>query len=198
MSSEVSNEWDQYAQDWDTDASVQEYAARAFETLSTVIDGEGLSVFDFGCGTGSLTSLLSPVAKEVVALDGSAEMIKRLVDKKLANVIPVSGFLTPQLIGSHSDWINKFDLVVASSVCSFLPDYETTLGLLKSLMKPGALFVQWDWLQQDATASTGLSEGRVVTALQQQQFVDIQVSQPFDMVSSKGSMTVLMAVAKAD
>ncbi|MCH8334286.1 MAG: class I SAM-dependent methyltransferase [Proteobacteria bacterium] len=38
----------------------------------------------------------------------------------------------------------KFDLVVASSVCSFLPDYNSTLRDLSSALKPGGLFVQWE------------------------------------------------------
>ncbi|MEH6652202.1 MAG: methyltransferase [Motiliproteus sp.] len=192
----MNNEWDQYAEGWDTDSSVQVYAANAFKTLSTVVEGKDLSVFDFGCGTGSLTQLLSRDAKEIVALDGSAEMVKRVVDKKLQNVTPIAGFLTTQLIASNPDWIHKFDLVVASSVCGFLPDYESTLGLLKSLMKPGASFVQWDWLAEDDGAATGLPAKRVLAALQHHQFINIQVSQPFDMVSARGIMQVLMAVAK--
>ncbi|MEH6472067.1 MAG: methyltransferase domain-containing protein [Halopseudomonas sp.] len=191
----MSNEWDEYAEGWDVDASVQEYASNAFEQLSSVIALDGLSVFDFGCGTGSLTQILSPKVKDIVALDGSSEMIKLLAKKRLPNVTTITGFLTQDLIDSRH-LANKFDLIVASSVCGFLPDYEMTLGLLKSLLKSGGMFVQWDWLSSDDASAMGLSEDRVVRALKAHGLVEIQVKKPFEMNSQKGSMTVLMAIAK--
>ncbi|HEY9031218.1 MAG TPA: class I SAM-dependent methyltransferase [Kangiella sp.] len=192
----LSNEWDEYAEGWDVDASVREYAHNAFDELSRVIELDGLSVFDFGCGTGTLTELLSPRVKDIVALDASPEMIKFLTKKQLTNVSTITGFLTQELIDSHHDLANKFDLIVASSVCGFLPDYEMTLGLLKSLLKSGGVFVQWDWLSNDESSETGLSESRVLGALKDNGFIDIQVKKPFEMNSSKGTMTVLMAVGK--
>ena len=192
----MGNEWDEYAESWDVDASVQEYANKAFENLSNVINIDGLTVFDFGCGTGSLTQLLSPRVKDIVALDGSSEMIKLLTKKNLSNVSTISGFLTKDLIDGHPHLANKFDLIVASSVCGFLPDYEMTLRLLKSLLKSGGVFIQWDWLSNNDSSETGLSENRVLRALKASEFIDIQVKKPFDMNSSKGTMKVLMAVGK--
>lgn len=192
----MNNEWDEFAEGWDVDASVQEYANRAFEELSKVINIDGLSVFDFGCGTGTLTQLLSPRVKEIVSLDGSSEMIKRLAKKNLSNVSTISDFLTQDLIDRHPRLVNKFDLIVASSVCGFLPDYEMTLGLLKSLLKSGGVFIQWDWLSKDDSSEMGLSEDRVLRALKANEFIDIQVTKPFEMNSSKGTMAVLMAVGK--
>ena len=190
----LSNEWDEYAAGWDADASVQEYANKAFQELLRVIEINGLSVFDFGCGTGSLTQLLSPMAKDIVALDGSSEMIKLLAKKNLSNVSTISAFLTQELVDSHPELTKKFDLIVASSVCGFLPDYEITLGLLTSLLKSGGMFVQWDWLSNDDSAETGLSENRVLAALEANQLIDINIEKPFEMDSSKGTMRVLMAV----
>lgn len=192
----MSNEWDEYAPGWDQDASVQEYANKAFAELTKVITIEGLSVLDFCCGTGNLAQLLSPKVKNIVALDGSPEMIKRVANKNLDNVSSVAGFLTQELINSHPQFSNKFDLIVASSVCGFLPDYQSTLGLLKTVLKRGGVFVQWDWLAKDEFSETGLSENRVSEALKSNGFIDIELKKPFVMTSSKGTMTVLMAVAK--
>jgi len=190
------NEWDEYAEGWDEDSSVQEYASKAFDELLDIINIDDLTVFDFGCGTGSLTQLLSPRVKDIVALDGSSSMIERLAKKNLKNVSTVADFLTQDLISTHQNLTNKFDLIVASSVCGFLPDYEMTLGLLKSLLKKGGVFVQWDWLANDDSSETGLSEHRALSALRASKFTDIQVKRPFEMKSSKGTMTVLMAVGK--
>jgi trans-aconitate methyltransferase len=192
----LSNEWDELAEGWDVDASVQEYANKAFEELSNVINIDGLSVFDFGCGTGTLTQLLSQRVKDIVALDGSSEMIKLLAKKNLSNVSTISDFLTQELMDSHPHLTNKFDLIVASSVCGFLPDYEMTLGLLKSLLKSDGVFIQLDWLSNDDSSETGLSENRVLSALKANEFIGIQVKKSFEMNSSKGTMTVLMAVGK--
>jgi trans-aconitate methyltransferase len=192
----LSNEWDDYAEGWDADASVQEYANKAFEELLKVINIDGLSVFDFGCGTGSLTQLISPRVKDIVALDGSSEMINRLDRKNLGNVSTISGFLTQDLIDSHPQLNNKFDLIVASSVCGFLPDYEETLGLLHSRLKNGGVFMQWDWLSNDDDSEMGFSENRVIKALEKSKFTDVYVKKPFEMKSSKGTMEVLMATGR--
>ena len=69
-----------------------------------------------------------------------------------------------------------------------------TLGLLTSLLKSGGMFVQWDWLSNDDSAETGLSENRVLAALEASQLIDINIGKPFEMDSSKGTMRVLMAV----
>ncbi|OMH37991.1 class I SAM-dependent methyltransferase [Motiliproteus sp. MSK22-1] len=192
----MNNEWDEYAEGWDADASVQQYADNAFDELSKLVDLNDLSVFDFGCGTGSLAQILSPRVKDIVALDGSSEMINILSKKKLSNVSTISGFLTQDLIDSHPLLTKKFDLIVASSVCGFLPDYEITLGLLKSLLKIGGVFVQWDWLSNDDTSDVGLSETRVVRALKENKYIEVQVKTPFEMSSLNGTMTVLMASGK--
>ena len=134
------------------------------------------------------------MAKDIVALDGSSEMIKLLAKKNLSNVSTISAFLTQELVDSHPELTKKFDLIVASSVCGFLPDYEITLGLLTSLLKSGGMFVQWDWLSNDDSAETGLSENRVLAALEANQLIDINIEKPFEMDSSKGTMRVLMAV----
>lgn len=192
----INNEWDEYAEGWDVDASVQEYANKAFDELTKLVNINGLSVFDFGCGTGPLTQRLSPRVKRIVALDVSSKMIERLKEKRLSNVSTIAGFLTHDLINSHPDLSNKFDLIVASSVCSFLPDYEMTLQLLKPLLKSGGVFIQWDWLSTDDTVKIGLSEDSVLRALQANEFINITIEKPFEMHDSKGTMTVLMATGK--
>ena len=188
----MKNEWDDYAQDWDTDSSVQLYAKNAFEQLIKITNIDGLSILDFGCGTGSLTQLLSPNASHIVALDGSPEMIKQLDNKALGNVSTVAAFLTADNLDALH---GPFDLIVASSVCSFLPDYPHTLGLLKTLLKPNGRFVQWDWLASKENPSTGFSLAQVQSAFKYAGFQGVELSTPFDISSSKGTMQVLMASA---
>ena len=192
----LSNEWDDYAEKWDIDPTVEKYAKNAFSALLDNINIDGLSVLDFGCGTGALTQLISPTAESIVAIDSSSEMIRLLNEKGLENVTSISDYLCEELVRNRPEFKNKFDLIVASSVCGFLSDYEETLSLLKSLLKSDGVFVQWDWLSDDDSSDMGLSEKRVKKAFLVNQFVNTTISRPFIMNSSKGNMPVLMAIGK--
>jgi 2-polyprenyl-3-methyl-5-hydroxy-6-metoxy-1,4-benzoquinol methylase len=192
----LSNEWDEYAENWDVDPTVEEYAKNAFSALLQNININGLTVLDFGCGTGALTQLMSPTAKSIVAIDPSSEMIKHLDKKALNNVSSISDYLSKELVQSLPEFKNKFDVIVASSVCGFLPDYEATLSLLKSLLKDGGVFVQWDWLSNDDSSEMGLSVKRVKQAFVANDFVNTKVKRAFIMSSSEGSMPVLMAIGE--
>lgn len=194
----LSNEWDEYAENWDVDPSVEQYAKNAFSELLDSININGLTVLDFGCGTGALTQLMSPSVESIVAIDPSSEMIKLLDKKALNNVSSICDYLSSELVQNSPELENKFDLIVASSVCGFLPDYEMTLSLLKSLLKKDGLFVQWDWFSEDDSSGMGLSEKRVKQAFAASGFVSIKVNSPFIMNSSKGNMPVLMAIGKND
>jgi len=192
----LNNEWDEYAKNWDVDPFVEKYASMAFSELIKIIDLDGLSVLDFGCGTGVLTQLVSAKVKNIVAIDPSAEMIKYLDKKALKNVTTISDYLSEELVDKRAEFNNKFDLIIASSVCSFLPSYEDTLALLESLLKEDGSFIQWDWLAEDDTAKMGLSINSVKKALDINRFTAVQITTPFIMESAKGSMTVLMACGK--
>lgn len=194
MENILSNEWDEYAENWDIDPTVEEYAKNAFAELVKNIYIEDLTVLDFGCGTGTLTQLISPTVKSIVAIDPSLKMIEYLDDKALNNVSSISDYLSEELVGKHPELESKFDLIVASSVCSFLPDYESTLSLLKSLLKEGGVFVQWDWLSNDDSSEVGLSKNRVKQAFEANSFINTKITSPFIMSSSKGNMPVLMAI----
>jgi len=190
----LSNEWDEYAENWDVDPTVEKYARKAFSELVDNLNIDGLTVLDFGCGTGVLTQFMSPAVKSIVAIDPSSEMIKYLDNKALDNVSSIADYLSEELVQNRPELANKFDLIVASSVCGFLPDYEATLSLLKSLIKEGGVFVQWDWLSIDDSSDTGLSEKRVKQAFIVNDFVNTKITCPFIMSSSKGDMPVLMAM----
>jgi len=192
----LSNEWDKYAENWNIDPTVEAYAKNAFFELIKNVNLDGLSVLDFGCGTGTLTEIISPKVESIVAIDPSSEMIKHLDKKVLKNVFSVSDYLSIDLVQKYPELQSKFDLIVASSVCSFLPDYEATLSLLKSLLKHDGIFVQWDWLSEEGSSNMGLSEKRVNQAFVANGFVNTIITRPFIMNSSKGDMPVLMAIGK--
>jgi len=191
----MSDNWDDYAEEWDTDCDAKLYSEKAYETLEHEIDIQGLYIMDFGCGTGLLTEKMASSARSIVALDLSTKMIDVLNSKNLPNVITISGSLTSQVINENPAFINKFNVIVASSVFSFIPEYVTTLKLLKSLLSPNGLLLHWDWLSPKPDSKFGLSELNVKSSLKKAGFNQITTT-PFSLTSSKGTMSVIMGVAK--
>lgn len=192
----MSKAWDEYADGWDSNKDVIAYSKKAFKSLLDTINLNGLRILDFGCGTGLLTEKISPLAKEIVALDPSAKMISCLADKKLPNVTSVSDELSENLIAQSNLFSEKFDLIVASSVCSFLPEYEKTLTLLQSLLVPGGTFIQWDWLATEDNSDFGLSEEKIINTYEKVELKLQSLEQVFSLESDAGEMHVLMGVAK--
>ncbi|KJY82817.1 SAM-dependent methyltransferase [Vibrio galatheae] len=191
----MANSWDDVALNWDADTATNVFADKAFESLQKVVDIKGLHILDFGCGTGLLSQRLSPQAKDIVALDGSEAMIEQLDKKELANVEPVVDILTRGLVAMHPAFRAQFDLVVASSVCSFVPSYSDSADIIFSLLDEGGYFIHWDWLS-DKDEVGGMTITHAQQVLSSVGFSEVIVTTPFDVDTSNGTLKVLMAVAK--
>ena len=192
----MTDNWDDSADTWDTNDDVIYYSEKAYESLVKIINIDGQRILDFGCGTGLLSERMSPLASSVVAIDTSSKMVNVLKYKKLSNVTPLSTSLTQELISKNSVFAKKFNIVVASSVLSFVPDYESTLRLLKSALVTDGLLVQWDWLAQDSDPEFGLSENTIKNTLTDVGFSDIVLKKPFSISFEKGDSQVVMGIAK--
>lgn len=190
----MTESWDDYADGWDSNKDVRSYAEKAFKSLCSIVDLNGLRVLDFGCGTGLLTAKMEPFADRIVALDNSEKMISILKNKKINNVETLAISLTKKSIKSNTALHTKFDLITASSVCAFLSDYEDTVGLLKMLLKPQGLFVQWDWLKTENDPDFGLSKADIEKAFIKSGLQIKSITEPFSLESEQGSMSVLMGV----
>jgi len=192
----MSDSWDDYADEWDTDVDAITYSEKAYESLLNEVNIENTNVLDFGCGTGLLTERLATLAKSIVAIDTSPKMIAILKLKNIRNVIPLSEKLTFELVNSSSLFSKKFDIIVASSVFSFLPNYESILNILKSLLIPGGILIQWDWLSSNNDTHFGLSEFIINEALNDTGFKEIILTKPFSITTDNVIRQVVMGVAK--
>lgn len=192
----MTESWDQYAAGWDTNEAVILFAEKAFKKLTEVVNPVGLDVLDFGCGTGLLTEKMGPVANRILALDPSEKMIEVLKNKRLLNVDTLSIELTQEAIKTNDFLQSKFDLIVASSVCAFVPDYESTLQLLKSLLKSKGIFVQWDWQKTESETDFGFTEAMIETAFLNADLAVLSISEAFSFTNDSGEMQVLMGVAQ--
>lgn len=92
----------------------------------------------------------------------------------------------------------SFDLIVCSSVCSFLDDYPATVQAMAGLLVPGGFFVQWDWERdddgdaEDPEDAHGLSRAEITDALQSAGLEHVSVDVGFEAVVEDQVMRPLM------
>ncbi len=192
----MNESWDDYAEGWDSNEDVISYSDKAFRTLFEVVNPEGLLILDFGCGTGLLTERMAITADRIVAVDPSEKMISVLQNKQLSNVETLIAVLSEETIKTYDLFRSKYDVIVASSVCSFLPDYEGTLRLLKTLLKPNGIFIQWDWLKSDEDNDSDFNKERIESAYQRVGLEILSISEAFSIESEEGPMKVIMGAAR--
>jgi 2-polyprenyl-3-methyl-5-hydroxy-6-metoxy-1,4-benzoquinol methylase len=194
----TSNEWDDFASGWDSNDDARIYAQRAFASWAKKVaplisNLSGSRVLDFGCGTGLLSEKLATVCNQIVAVDTSTAMLdvlrKKIRESEISNVTTLSIAISAATIGESTELHGKFEMIVASSVCSFLPDYETTLGDLSSLLKPGGYFIQWDWLAD-------MPVTRIQNAFDASGLVSRNIDEGFVMSSDNNSMPVVMGIGR--
>ncbi len=192
----MSESWDDYAEEWDSNSDVITFSQNAFDTLCAVVDLHGLKVLDFGCVTGLLSEKIANLAASVLAIDSSPKMIDKLSEKNLSNVNVLACRITEESIESNPVLKSGFDLIVASSVCAFVPDYEKTLTDLKSLLIPAGTFVQWDWKRTDSEPEFGFTEEIIRDAYSSVGLTPLAITTAYSLASDKGSMDVIMGVGK--
>ena len=192
----MTESWDQYAEDWDINKDVIAYSEKAYAALDKLINLDGLRVLDFGCGTGLLTEKIAQKADSVLGLDSSEKMVTVLKNKRLNKVSVLAVELSRKEIESNSAFQSKFDLIVASSVCAFLPNYGEVLLLLKSALKLDGVFVQWDWVQTAQEPDFGFTEEMILKSYNKVGLEVVKIESAFSIQSSEGVMPVIMGVGR--
>lgn len=192
----MAHDWDEYALTWEKDETTTTFAQNVFQQLQKMTSVAGKHVLDFGCGTGLLTQLISPLAKDIVALDCSEAMIEELDKKELKNVEPVVDHLTRGLVAQHPAFRKQFDLIIASSVCGFVADFQEVAVIIHSLLDEDGLFVHWDWLVDDADPEYGLSQTDIERTLTKAGFSDVETRIAFELNTAQGLKSVIMGVGR--
>jgi SAM-dependent methyltransferase len=173
----VTAEWNGMAGEWDDLAGG--YASGFYENLwkQTGLDPapEHLTVVDFGCGTGLLTTKLRKVCSKVVAIDASPKMIEAVEEKirggewdnvqafaaVLGDLSSANESIRQQVEGLYG----TVDLIVASSVMSFIPaeDMEATMKVIGRLLKKETgIFCHSDWPRSEEKHPDAMSEEKAV------------------------------------
>lgn len=190
--------WDEFAEGWGDNPDVLAYANHAFDSwqsrvLPLIENVSDVRVLDFGCGTGLLTSKLAPICQHVVAVDSSTKMIEQLNSKifkaDISNVTTLASSIDATSILQHRDFLGRFDLVVASSVCGFQADFESTLVDIASIMTPAGIFVQWDWLES-------MPSDKIRSAYSRAGIACLRAEAEFSMRVDNASMAVTMGIGR--
>lgn len=195
MSGVIAN-WDDFAAEWDDDPAARAYASAAYESLVALLAERNMSladvrVLDFGCGTGLLAEhLVAAGVASIDAIDTSPAMLDVLEDKRLR-----AGWdhvRTSQQLPAAPE---GYDLVVCSSVCSFLPDYPGTVEQLVAPLVAGGAFVQWDWeLDPDDDDPHGLTREAINDALSSAGLTGIHVATAFTVAIDGVEMSPLVGI----
>jgi 2-polyprenyl-3-methyl-5-hydroxy-6-metoxy-1,4-benzoquinol methylase len=194
----TTNEWDDFATEWDVNDEVREYSEQAFHSwvkkvAPAISNLSTCRVLDFGCGTGLLAEKLAEKCGQVVAVDSSPKMVA-VLDRKIEqsgtkNIVTSDIAVNATTGKDHPLFSSKFDLIVASSVCSFLNDYESTLRDLSSLMNLGGWFVQLDWISD-------MPEERISEAFKAANLDEHSVATIFSMESDGKTSPVVMGIGR--
>jgi len=157
--SSVNDEWNAMASQWDTLAA--SYRDSLVQMLRDEIDdlASPKVIVDFGCGTGLLTESLRESASKILAIDAAPAMAQVLQNKiqqgnwtnvsASAVVLSTLDEAEESVRNEIESFRGKADLIVASSVMSFVPpdELEPTMKVLASLLKPGGIFCHSDFPQ---------------------------------------------------
>lgn len=185
-------DWDEIAKDWESRPTTQAFTKFVFEQLVELTDLTDKRVLEVGCGTGLLAKHLSPIVKDIVALDSSEAMIEELDKKLLSNVEPVVDELTRGLAAQHPAFRGQFDLIIAASVCEFIDDLDMTMTVAHSLLEQGGAMFVWD-VQQTQTG-TGLEIERLVQSMQSAGFSQVSQQKAFSIMTDDGELDVVIVV----
>jgi SAM-dependent methyltransferase len=150
MSHEVANPWDAEADRFDEapDHGLREAATRQAWTqlLADVLPAPPARVVDLGCGTGTLSVLLSDLGHRVHGVDSSAPMLERARGKSV-EALPRPTF--GQADVERLPFVPaSFDVVLARHVVWALSDPAAALSRWVDLLVPGGRLVliegRWD------------------------------------------------------
>jgi ubiquinone/menaquinone biosynthesis C-methylase UbiE len=110
------------------------------------LKGPGISLLDYGCGTGfgcyQAARVLEPSAiGELVCVEPSESMLAKCRER-LSNLVPgVRYFTDGKAFCGGEEWVDRFDLVITNSVLHHLYEWQAVLRGLLRFVKTGGYYL---------------------------------------------------------
>jgi predicted TPR repeat methyltransferase len=148
--------FDDFAESFDR--NLQELGYRAPQVLWEAVSGacslesrSALAVLDLGCGTGLCGPFLRPVARRLVGVDLSPNMLSKAAARAVYDQLNC-GELTQWL----AECMQRFDLAVAADVLCYFGDLSAAFANVHSVLLPGGHFAcSLEALPADASVADG-------------------------------------------
>jgi ubiquinone/menaquinone biosynthesis C-methylase UbiE len=146
--------FDEQAKDWDSDPMKVERARAVADAIRAAVDiRPGMTVLEYGCGTGLLSFFLKDDFTSITLADTSKGMLEVLSEKikaaKAAHMHPVQLDLARDPLP-----VQKFDLTYSLMVLHHIPDPDLVLRKFHQVLQPGGWLVVADLDQEDGSFHT--------------------------------------------
>lgn len=98
-------------------------------------------VLDLGCGSGVFSIMASAMARKVIAIDGSREIINLAREDALRRRVTNIQFITGRLENFTDLVPEQVDLILCSSVLEYIADPDSFLQSCANVLKPSGMLL---------------------------------------------------------
>jgi ubiquinone/menaquinone biosynthesis C-methylase UbiE len=181
------SEFDARARTWDEDAAKWERARRVAEAIQARVPGlAGMTVLEYGAGTGLLGLALQPLVRHVTLADASSEML-RVAKEKIASA-GIRNATTLQLdLTAGAGPEARFDLVCSLMTLHHIPNTDGILRAFHRLLPSGGVLCIADLDREDGafhgagfTGHDGFDRAELRGLLERSGFRDVSFETVFE------------------
>ncbi|KAJ3278300.1 hypothetical protein HK104_002462 [Borealophlyctis nickersoniae] len=134
------------AKTWDKKKEVVDMAARVADAITRTVplNKDVSTCLDFGCGTGLLSTHISPHVHHIHGVDAAQSMIDAYTAKRLPNMSATCIDLTSATAHPSTLPGAPYDLACVHMVLHHIQDAEKVINVLAGVLKPGGVLVVTD------------------------------------------------------
>lgn len=145
------NEFDLKAASWDENPMHRERSEAIAGKIKDILPlNKNMTALEFGAGTGTTSFILSGLLKEILMIDSSGEMVKKMNEK-----ISSAGIKNLKAIQSAPEYFKgskrKFDLIFSQMVLHHIPDTESIIDIFAATLNAGGYLAIADLYKEDGS-----------------------------------------------